>query len=161
MEIRIGQGFDVHKFAENRPLILGGIKIPYKYGLAGHSDADVLTHAIIDSILGALSLGNIGSWFPDNDPKYKNIDSLLLLKEVLSSSSLKKWQLVNLDATVIMETPKLNPHIQAIQKSLSKILNVADNRISVKGKTAEKMGFCGRGEGVAVLVNTLLKKIDN
>ena len=160
MEIRIGQGFDAHRFAPQRPLILGGIKIPHELGLAGHSDADVLTHAIIDSILGALSLGNIGSWFPDNDPNFKNINSMLLLKKVLNDKRILQWQLVNLDATIITEKPKLNPYIPKIQESIASSFNADISQISIKGKTTEKMGFCGRSEGIAVLVNTLLKKIE-
>jgi 2-C-methyl-D-erythritol 2,4-cyclodiphosphate synthase len=158
MNIRIGQGFDAHKFTKNRPLILGGINIPSNFGLAGHSDADVLIHAVIDSILGALSLGNIGSWFPDTDNKFKNIDSMILLQEVMNNPKVAGWKLINLDATIITEKPKLNPYINKIINSLAKALNATKEQISVKGKTTEKMGFCGRGEGIVVLVNTLLEK---
>ena len=156
MKIRIGQGFDAHKFVKNRPFIIGGIKIPFEFGLAGHSDADVLTHAIIDSILGGLSLGNIGSWFPDNDIKYKNINSMLLLEKVMIDKEVSKWQIANLDATIITEKPKINPYIEKIVSSLSKALHINNNQLSIKGKTTEKMGFCGREEGIVVLVNTLL-----
>jgi 2-C-methyl-D-erythritol 2,4-cyclodiphosphate synthase len=158
MELRIGQGFDAHKFIKNRPLIIGGVKIPFEYGLDGHSDADVLTHAIIDSILGALSLGNIGSWFPDNDSKYQNIDSMILLNNVITDKTVSKWKIVNLDTTIIAEKPKLNLHIENISSSLASVLKITENQISIKGKTTEKMGFCGRGEGIAVLVNILLEK---
>ncbi len=157
MELRIGQGFDAHKFAEGRPLFLGGIKIPYEFGLAGHSDADVLTHAIIDAILGALSLGDIGKWFPDNDSKYKNINSMELLDTVLKSSKLKNWSLVNLDATIIAEKPKLSLYSQLIQQNLAQSFNSNIEKISIKAKTTEGMGFCGRSEGIAVLVNILLQ----
>ena len=158
MDIRIGQGFDAHKFEKGRPLILGGVEIPNSHGLAGHSDADVLTHAIIDSILGALSLGNIGSWFPDTQSKYKNISSMILLQKVLDDVKVSKWTLVNMDATIITEKPKLSPYISDIKKSLSNVFSVHPELISVKGKTTEKMGFCGRGEGIAVIANILLKK---
>ena len=156
MNIRIGQGFDAHKFIKGRPLILGGVEIPFEYGLDGHSDADVLTHAIIDSLLGALSLGNIGSWFPDSENKFKNINSMILLDNVLKAPKVSNWKLINLDATIITEKPKLTPYIKSITLSLANALHVTTDRISIKGKTTEKMGFCGRSEGIVVLVNTLL-----
>jgi len=156
MSIRIGQGFDAHKFIKNRPLILGGIHIPFEYGLAGHSDADVLIHAIIDSILGALSLGDIGKWFPDNDSSYKNIDSMKLLERVLSSKKLNNWILLNLDATIIAQKPKLSKFTESIQLNIAKAFNSDTNQISIKAKTTEGMGFCGRSEGIAVIVNSLL-----
>ena len=156
MKFRIGQGFDAHKFILGKPLILGGITIPFELGLEGHSDADVLTHAIIDSLIGALSLGNIGTWFPDNDIRYKNADSIKLLKTVTSHKSFQEWQVVNIDSTIITEKPKLSSLIPDIQKNLANILNTEISNISVKPKTTEKMGFCGRGEGIAVFVNTLL-----
>lgn len=156
MKYRIGQGFDAHKFLAGRPFILGGIRIPFELGLEGHSDADVLTHAIIDSLIGALSLGNIGTWFPDNDKKYKNAGSIKLLKTVISHNSFTQWQIVNIDSTIITEMPKLTPFIPAIQKNLSDALQTDISNLSIKPKTTEKMGFCGRGEGIAVFVNTLL-----
>jgi 2-C-methyl-D-erythritol 2,4-cyclodiphosphate synthase len=156
MKFRIGQGFDAHKLVLSRPLILGGITIPFELGLEGHSDADVLTHAIIDSLIGALSLGNIGTWFPDNNIKYKNANSMELLKIVISHKSFKEWQIVNIDSTIIIEKPKLSPFIPDIQKCVANILNTEISNISIKPKTTEKMGFCGRGEGIAVFVNTLL-----
>ena len=156
MKFRIGQGFDAHKLVSGRLLILGGIAIPFELGLEGHSDADVLTHAIIDSLIGALSLGNIGTWFPDNDIKYKNANSTELLKTVISHKSFKEWQIVNIDSTIITEKPKLSPFIPNIQKNLANTLNTEIANISIKPKTTEKMGFCGRGEGIAVFVNTLL-----
>lgn len=158
MKLRIGQGFDAHKFVYGRPLILGGITIPFELGLEGHSDADALTHAIIDSLIGALSLGNIGTWFPDNDIKYKNAYSITLLKTVISHEIFKEWQIVNIDSTIITENPKLSPFIPDIQKNLANTLNTEMSNISIKPKTTEKMGFCGRGEGIAVFVNTLLQK---
>ncbi|MCP4178173.1 MAG: 2-C-methyl-D-erythritol 2,4-cyclodiphosphate synthase [bacterium] len=159
MSMRIGQGFDAHKFIKDRPLILGGINIPHEFGLDGHSDADVLTHAIIDSLLGALSMGNIGTWFPDSDRKYKNADSIQLLEEVISSRELKLWKLVNLDATIIAQKPKLLTNISAIQKKIATVLNTTAENISIKPKTTEGMGFCGREEGIAVFVNILLTKV--
>lgn len=157
-EFRIGQGFDAHRFVKDKPLILGGIKIPFKLGLSGHSDADVLTHAIIDSILGALCLDDIGHWFPDNSSKYKNIDSLLLLKEVIESEKLSGWSIINVDSTIIAQEPKLSPYIEKMRISLSETIRISPDRISIKGKTTEKMGFCGRKEGIACLVNSLLIK---
>jgi len=157
MNLRIGQGFDAHKFTKWRPLILGGIQIPYEYGLAGHSDADVLTHAIIDAILGAIALGDIGKWFPDTDSKYKNINSMELLDDVLKSSQLQNWSLVNIDATIIAEKPKLSEYTHSIQKNLATYFNSNTEQISIKAKTTEGMGFCGRAEGIAVLVNILLQ----
>ncbi len=158
MEIRIGQGFDAHKFVKGRPLILGGITIPNEFGLEGHSDADVLTHAIIDSLLGALSLGNIGTWFPDNDLKFKNADSIELLKKVIFSESFKNWKIVNIDSTIIAQKPKLAPFLSVIHSNISKALSVSADRICVKPKTTEGMGFCGREEGIAVFVNTLIER---
>lgn len=160
MDIRIGQGFDAHRFSSTRPLVLGGITIPHKYGLEGHSDADALTHAIIDSLLGARGLGDIGKWFPDNDPKYKNINSILLLKEVLKRE-FSIWKLLNLDATVIMQEPKLSPYIKNIRNSLAKVFKCKIDVISIKAKTTEGMGFCGRNEGIAVLANILIIKNEN
>ena len=158
MEYRIGQGFDAHKFAKGRPLILGGIQIQHDFGLEGHSDADVLTHAIIDSILGALSLGNIGICFPDTDLSYKNADSMKLLRQVLDDENVRNWKIVNIDSTIIAQKPKLNPHLDNIKSNLSNALSIPGSCISVKPKTTEGMGFCGREEGIAVLVNILLKK---
>ena len=156
MKLRIGQGFDAHKFAKGRPLILGGIQIPYEFGLAGHSDADVLTHAIIDAILGALSLGDIGKWFPDNSSDYKDICSMKLLEKVLKDKRLENWSLLNIDATIIAESPKLSKYTKSMQESLAKAFSCEVDQISIKGKTTEGMGFCGRSEGIAVLVNLLL-----
>lgn len=159
MEIRIGQGFDAHKFIAGRPLILGGITIPYEFGLEGHSDADVLTHAIIDSLLGALSLGNIGTWFPDNNMNFKNADSIELLKKVISHEAFKNWKIVNIDSTIIAQKPKLSPFLSEIHLNLAKVLFTTADRICVKPKTTEGMGFCGRKEGIAVFVNTLIERI--
>ena len=153
---RFGQGFDAHKLVAGRPLILGGVRIPYELGLLGHSDADVLTHAVIDSILGALALGDIGTWFPDNEKHYFNADSLVLLKTVLEDQKVSSWSLVNLDTTIVAQQPKLSPHIISIRQRLSDVFKCCTDRISVKAKTTEGMGFCGRGEGIAVLSNISL-----
>ncbi len=158
MDIRIGQGFDSHAFAKDRKLILGGVEIKYELGLAGHSDADVLTHAIIDSMLGSLALGNIGTWFPDNDPQYKNANSLLLLKKVVTSSEFAAWSIVNIDSTIIMDNPKLNPYIDKIRKNLAGALNIDTNNISVKPKTAEGINWNNSAGSAIAIVNTLLCK---
>ena len=155
---RIGQGFDVHQLVPERPLIIGGIKIDYHLGLKGHSDADVLLHAICDSILGALALGDIGKWFPDNDPRYSGIDSKLLLKDILNSPELKGWALVNLDCTIIAQQPKFSPYIGSIRESIAELFWVKEDRISVKATTTEKLGFTGRGEGIAAQAIIMLHK---
>ena len=156
---RIGQGFDLHRLVEDRALIIGGVKIPHKKGLLGHSDADVLVHAIIDSLLGALCLGDIGQHFPDNDQKYKDIDSIKLLEIVLSMINENGYKIVNLDSTIQAQEPKLMPHIQKIRENLAKNMNLDLNQISVKAKTYEKQDSIGRGEAIAVYCNTLLSKI--
>ena len=156
---RIGQGFDLHRLIEGRALIIGGVKIPHKKGLLGHSDADVLVHAIIDSLLGALCLGDIGKHFPDNDQKYKDADSMKLLETVLSMVRENGYKVVNLDSTIQAQEPKLMPHIQKIRENLAKTMNLDLNQISVKAKTYEKQDSIGRGEAIAVYCNTLLSKI--
>jgi len=159
MDIRIGQGFDSHAFAKDRKLTLGGVEIDYEFGLAGHSDADVLTHAIIDSLLGGLALGNIGTWFPDNDPQYKNVNSILLLKKIINSIEFASWSIVNIDSTIIMNKPKLNPYINKIRQSLADALSIGINNISVKPKTAEGLNWNNNPEENAIaLANTLLCK---
>jgi len=156
--MRIGQGFDVHRFASNRPCIIGGVKIPYEKGLLGHSDADVLVHAIMDSVLGAHSLGDIGTWFPDTDPAYGNADSIKLLSRILSDVKLKGWKLVNLDSTVIAEKPRIAGHVPEMRRNLARAFSVEENCISVKATTTERMGFCGRGEGIAAMAVALFEK---
>lgn len=157
--MRIGNGFDVHKLVENRKLILGGVDVPYELGLLGHSDADVLIHAIIDSILGALGEGDIGKHFPDTDAKYKNVDSCYLLEEVYKLMISKGYCIGNVDATVILEKPKLRPYIDEMQCNIAKILNTDVKNINVKATTTEKLGYTGRGEGVASQSVCLLEKI--
>lgn len=145
--VRIGEGYDVHKLVEGRDLILGGVKIPYEKGLLGHSDADVLLHAIMDSLLGALALGDIGKHFPDNDDKYKGISSILLLKEV--KKLIGNVTINNIDATIICQRPKLRDYIDLMRKNISDALDIDIDRVSVKATTEEGLGFTGSGEGIA------------
>lgn len=146
-----GIGYDCHRFAPGRRLILGGIEIPGDRGLEGHSDADVLTHAVIDALLGAAGLGDIGEHFPDTDERYRDADSLALLETVLTTVIAAGFEVEHVDCTVIMETPKLGPHRQAIRERLARTLGLAVTRVNVKATTGEGMGFVGRGEGVATL----------
>ncbi|MDQ6955844.1 MAG: 2-C-methyl-D-erythritol 2,4-cyclodiphosphate synthase [Mariprofundaceae bacterium] len=154
--MRIGQGFDVHAFAEDRKLILGGVEVAYHLGLAGHSDADVLIHAICDALLGAAGLGDIGHHFPDNDPKYAGIDSTKLLSEVMTSLAERGLKIGNLDATVIAQKPKLATYIPAMRERLAGLLNIEINLCNIKATTTEKLGFTGRGEGIAAQAVVLL-----
>ncbi|URZ02223.1 2-C-methyl-D-erythritol 2,4-cyclodiphosphate synthase [Clostridium felsineum] len=147
--MRVGIGYDVHKLVENRKLILGGIEIEYSKGLLGHSDADVLIHAIIDSILGAAGLGDIGKLFPDNDDKYKGISSLKLLSEVNTIIKNKGYKIGNIDSTIIAQKPKLSPYIEDIKKSLCTVLDIDLENINVKATTEEGLGFTGSGEGIS------------
>lgn len=147
--IRTGIGYDVHKLMEKKPLILGGVKIKHTKGLLGHSDADVLTHAIIDAILGALGKGDIGRHFPDSDPSYKGINSLLLLKRVMTIAHAEKFVVNNLDATIVAQNPKLSPYINQMEQRLSSIINVDKGMVNIKATTSEGIGFCGREEGMA------------
>lgn len=156
--IRTGFGYDSHRLVEGRKLIIGGVEIPHTLGLLGHSDADVLLHAVTDAVLGAAALGNIGIFFPDNDPKYKGADSRMLLAEAWKTVREKGWALVNLDAVLVAEKPKLNPHLPAMRASVAKILGVDVDQISIKPKTNEKLGFEGREEGVSAMVTVLLAK---
>ena len=147
--MRIGHGYDVHKLVENRKLILGGVDIPYEKGLLGHSDADVLLHAISDSLLGALALGDIGKLFPDNDPQYKGADSLVLLQRVYEAVKEKGYEITNIDATVLAQRPKLRPYIDTMRENIANALEVDVDRISVKATTEEGLGFTGAGDGIA------------
>jgi 2-C-methyl-D-erythritol 2,4-cyclodiphosphate synthase len=157
MNIRIGNGFDVHKFSPDRKLILGGVHIEYPQGLLGHSDADVLVHAIIDSLLGAASLADIGQLFPDNAPKYKDISSLKLLQEVNNLLLNMSIQIINIDTVVVCQSPKIFPYIDEMKKNISDSLNGLEiERIGIKGKTTEELGFTGRGEGIAVMASSLV-----
>ena len=157
MNFRIGIGFDAHKFEQNRKLILGGVDVPFKKGLAGHSDADVLTHAVIDAVLGALSAGDIGQWFPDSSAEYKDADSLQLLKAILESDRLPVFSIVNIDTVIIAQKPKLSAFIPEMKKKLADVLQTDQDFVSVKATTTEYMGFCGRGEGIAAQAVVMLK----
>ena len=157
--MRIGHGYDVHRLTENRKLILGGVEIPYEKGLLGHSDADVLLHAIADAMLGALALGDIGKFFPDNDPKYKGADSLLLLKAVNDFIKVEGYQVGNIDATVIAQAPKLRPYIDTMRENIAKACDTAVENISVKATTEERLGFTGSGEGISAHAVCILEKI--
>lgn len=156
--MRIGHGYDVHKLAENRHLILGGVDIPYEKGLLGHSDADVLTHAVMDALLGALALGDIGQHFPDTDPKYSGADSLQLLAHVVELISAQGYTVGNVDATVLAQAPKLAPHIPAMRANLARVMGVDVSQVSVKATTEEGLGFTGQKEGIAVHAVALLLK---
>lgn len=147
--MRIGMGYDVHRLVEDRKLIIGGIEIPHIKGLLGHSDADVLIHAVMDSLLGAAALGDIGKHFPDTNAKYKGISSLLLLKKVGELLSEEGYKIVNIDATIIAQKPKMAPHIPYMIKKLANALEIDDNRINIKATTEEGLGFTGSGEGIA------------
>ncbi|MGX8711231.1 2-C-methyl-D-erythritol 2,4-cyclodiphosphate synthase [Clostridium sp. KNHs216] len=147
--MRIGHGYDVHRLTEGRKLILGGVEIPYDKGLLGHSDADVLAHAVADSLLGAAALGDIGTHFPDTDPAFKNADSLVLLTRVCTLLAQKNYRIANIDATVIAQAPKLKPYIAAMRERLAAACGVGLDQISVKATTEEHLGFTGAGEGIA------------
>lgn len=153
---RIGYGYDVHRFEEGRELWLGGVKIDYPFGLKGHSDADVLLHAISDALLGALALRDIGYHFPDTDPKYKGADSKVLLKEVGALVAKEGYKIGNIDATIVAEQPKINPHVETMQSVIAGMLSVEPNQISIKATTNEKMGFTGRQEGILALATALV-----
>lgn len=157
MDCRIGYGYDLHRLTVGRPCIIGGVELPHDKGLLGHSDADVLLHAITDALLGALALGDIGTWFPDTDPEYAGADSGELLKEVCRMVGDKGWYIGNVDATVIAEQPRLNPHIGTIRQSVATLLQVEVDRVSVKATTSEKLGFLGAGEGIAAHAVALVK----
>lgn len=156
--MRIGYGFDTHKLVEGRKLILGGVEIPFELGLLGHSDADVLLHAITDALLGAVALGDIGQHFPDNDPEFKDADSRKLLIHCYELVKKEGFVIGNLDATVIAERPKLMPYMDHIRKTISEDLNLEMNQVSVKATTSEKMGFIGREEGITASAVALLIK---
>ena len=156
--MRIGMGYDVHKLVENRDLILGGVKIPYSLGLLGHSDADVLLHAIMDSLLGAAALGDIGKHFPDSDHRYKGISSIELLKHVGSLLKENNWLIENIDSTIIAQKPKMAPHIENMRKNISEALNIDIGQINVKATTEEGLGFTGEGKGISSQSICLLTK---
>lgn len=155
---RIGHSIDIHRLVEGRKLILGGIEIPFELGLLGHSDADVLLHAITEAIIGALALGDIGKFFPDNDPKYKGIDSKILLNEIVKIMQQKNYEINNLDCLLIMEKPKMRPYIDIIRESIAKLLNTDIENVNVKATTNEKLGEIGRGEAIQAHAVVMLRK---
>ncbi|HEY9761343.1 MAG TPA: 2-C-methyl-D-erythritol 2,4-cyclodiphosphate synthase [Trichocoleus sp.] len=158
MNIRIGNGYDIHRLVSDRPLILGGVTIPHEKGLLGHSDADVLTHAIMDAMLGALSLGDIGLYFPPGNPEWAGADSQKLLAQVNQMILQKGWQVSNLDTVVVAERPKLKPHIEAMRSQLARVLALDPDQVGVKATTNEKLGPTGREEGIAAYAVALLVK---
>lgn len=147
--MRIGHGYDVHKLIENRKLILGGVEVPYKLGLLGHSDADVLLHAIMDALLGAAGLGDIGKYFPDTDLKYKNVSSLKLLEHICELLKEKNYKIENIDATIIAQSPKLLPYMDEMKKNISLACEISLNQVNVKATTEEGLGFTGEGKGMS------------
>ncbi|PUB13416.1 2-C-methyl-D-erythritol 2,4-cyclodiphosphate synthase [Paenisporosarcina sp. OV554] len=153
---RVGQGFDVHEFAENRPLILGGVTIPYEKGLIGHSDADVLLHTVTDAALGAIGEGDIGRHFPDTDPEFKDADSAKLLSYIWNIVEEKGYKLGNVDCTIIAQAPKMAPYITQMRDRIAELLNAEPSQVNVKATTTEKLGFTGRGEGIAAQATILL-----
>ena len=157
-DLRIGEGFDVHKLVTERKLILCGVEIPCEYGLLGHSDADVAIHALMDGLLGALALGDIGEHFPDNTSEWTGADSTDLLKRVLALPEFKEWRISNVDITIIAQRPKLAPYKKAMQTRLAEVMGISADRISVKATTTEKLGFTGRGEGIAATAAAALVK---
>ena len=155
---RIGMGYDLHRLVEGRRLVLGGVEIPHQKGLSGHSDADALTHAVIDALLGAAALGNIGQHFPDTDPRYKDADSMVLLEETFRRVRESGYGLVNLDSCIIAQEPRLNPHLDAMRERIALALGVEPSRISVKAKTNESVGPEGRGEAISAQAVVLLEE---
>ena len=158
--MRVGQGFDVHEFAENRPLIIGGIEIPYERGLIGHSDADVLLHTITDAALGAIGEGDIGKHFPDTDPDFKDADSAKLLEHIWKLVDARGYKLGNIDCTIIAQKPKMAPYIETIRARVAELLQADASQVNVKATTTEKLGFTGREEGIASMATILLVKKD-
>ncbi|WP_334300412.1 2-C-methyl-D-erythritol 2,4-cyclodiphosphate synthase [Anaerovorax sp. IOR16] len=155
-KFRVGTGYDVHRLVEGRKLILGGVEIPYEKGLLGHSDADVLLHAIMDALLGAATLGDIGRHFPDNDPEYYGVSSLKLLKKVEQAIRERGFSIGNIDATVIAQKPKIAPFLQEMRQKIALTLQIELDCINIKGTTTEQLGFCGRGEGIAAQASVIL-----
>ena len=158
MNMRIGHGYDVHRLTPGRKLILGGVLVPYEKGLLGHSDADVLAHAISDALLGALALGDIGKWFPDTDERYEGADSLVLLGQVAAMLAERGWQIGNIDATILAQRPKLRGYIVTMRENLAKACGVSPVQVSVKATTEEGLGFTGKGEGIAAHAVCLLSR---
>ncbi|KAF3888817.1 MULTISPECIES: 2-C-methyl-D-erythritol 2,4-cyclodiphosphate synthase [Nostocales] len=158
MNIRVGNGYDIHRLVSDRPLILGGVNIPHSLGLLGHSDADVLTHAIMDAMLGALSLGDIGHYFPPTDPQWAGADSLVLLSQVHQLICDRGWEVSNIDSVVVAERPKLKPHIETMRSKIASVLQIEPDRVGVKATTNEKLGPVGREEGICAYAVVLLTR---
>jgi 2-C-methyl-D-erythritol 2,4-cyclodiphosphate synthase len=158
MIVRTGLGFDAHRFSHNRKLILGGIEITYDRGLAGHSDADVVLHAIGDALLGAAALGDLGTHFPDSDPAWKGASSKIFIERILEMLTRDHWSICNADVTIIAQAPKISPHREAIRKSISQTLKLDESTVSVKATTSDTMGFTGREEGIAAIAVVLIQK---
>ncbi|TBR60795.1 2-C-methyl-D-erythritol 2,4-cyclodiphosphate synthase [Mastigocladus laminosus UU774] len=158
MNIRIGNGYDMHRLVSDRPLILGGINIPHSLGLLGHSDADVLTHAIMDAMLGALSLGDIGHYFPPSDPQWAGADSLVLLSQVDQLIRKQGWQIGNIDSVVVAERPKLKPHIEKMKEKIAEVLQLQPNQVGIKATTNEKLGPVGEEQGICAYAVVLLSQ---
>jgi len=154
---KIGYGFDAHRFSKDSKLIIGGVEIPFEFGLKGHSDADVLSHALCDALLGALGEGDIGTYFPDSDPKYKGMSSLVFLEETMILLKERGFEIENLDNVIVCEKPKIAPYIQNIKETLTTVLGISSKSIGIKATTTDKMGFTGRGEGIAVHAVALIK----
>lgn len=159
--MRIGTGYDVHRLGENRDMIIGGVKIPYEKGLVGHSDADVLLHAISDALLGALALGDIGKHFPDTDPAYKNADSMVLLKKVGEMVEAERYVISNIDSTIIAQKPKMAPYLDQMRENIASCLEIDKSQVSVKATTEENLGFTGQGQGIASQAIVLLMPVEN
>jgi len=155
--IRVGQGYDVHKLVEDLPLVLGGVSIEYEKGLAGHSDADVLIHSLCDALIGAAGKGDIGRHFPDTDSSYHNIDSRVLLRNVVSMLEKDAWKIVNADLTIIAQAPKMAPHVPEMCRLLATDMKIDEKQLNIKATTTETLGFCGRGEGIAALATVLIE----
>ena len=158
MDIRIGNGFDVHRLVADRACIVCGVEIPYHLGLLGHSDADVALHALTDAIFGAAALGDIGKHFPDTDPRWKDVDSRLLLREAVRIVSIKGWKIANADITIVAQAPKMAPYIEKMREKVAVDCDVSIDCISVKATTTERLGFIGRGEGIAAMASVLIKR---
>lgn len=158
--MRVGQGYDSHRFAEGRRLVLGGVEIPFDKGLTGHSDADAVAHAVTDALLGAVALGDIGTHFPPSDPRWKDADSIELLRRATALLTERNYQVVNVDVTVICEAPRIGPHTAAMRERLAEAIGIESDQVSVKATTNERMGWIGRGEGIAAMAVALVDRLE-
>ena len=159
MAMRFGIGYDIHRMVVNRKLVLGGVEVPFIKGLAGHSDADVLCHAVADALLGAAALGDIGKHFPDTDPRFKDISSIVLLKNVADLINHNKFKVINIDSTVVLQQPKIGPYVRKMRENLAQALNLRIDQVSVKATTSEELGFIGMGDGAAVYAIASLEEV--